>query len=159
MLRATLLDAFSAATNAAGIPADAARQNTTIYEIVTLASIVQREAVHIDEAPQIAGVYWNRLQLGMKLDADPTVQYSLGHPGDWWVRITQADYGNTISSYNTYLNLGLPPGPIANPSIEAIRAAANPQPSEYLYFQADCSGSGYHRYALTLAEHVANSCS
>lgn len=159
MLRDTLLEQFAGSINAAGIPNDAIRQNMSIYEIVTLASIVQREAVHLDEAPQIAGVYWNRLNIGMKLDADPTVQYPLGHPGDWWVRITQADYINTVSSYNTYLNLGLPPGPIANPGIEAIRAAANPASSDYLYFQADCSGSGYHRYALTLAEHAANSCS
>lgn len=158
MLRATLLEQFSAEMDAAGIPAAAARQNMTIFEVVTLASIVQREAVHLDEAAQIAGVYVNRLNIGMKLDADPTVQYPLGHPGDWWTRITQADYSGTDSPYNTYLNFGLPPGPIANPGIEAIRAAANPQASEYLYFQADCSGNGYHRFALTFAEHIANSC-
>ncbi|MFN8448883.1 MAG: endolytic transglycosylase MltG [Anaerolineae bacterium] len=159
MLRTTLLDEFSTEIDGAGIPAAAERQSMSIFEIVTLASIVQREAVHLDEAPQIAGVYWNRLKLGMKLDADPTVQYPLGQPGDWWTRITQADYTSTDSRYNTYLNLGLPPGPIANPGIEAIRAAANPAASDYLYFQADCSGSGYHRFALTLAEHIANSCS
>jgi UPF0755 protein len=75
------------------------------------------------------------------------------------VRITQADYRSTISPYNTYLNFGLPPGPIANPGIAAIRAAANPERSEFLYFQAECSGTGYHRFGLTFAEHVANSCS
>ena len=157
-LRETLLAEFSQETEAAGIPADAARQNMSLFEIVTLASIVQREAVHLDEGTQIAGVYAKRLEIGMKLDADPTVQYALGSPGDWWTQITRADYSNTISPYNTYLNFGLPPGPIANPGLEAIRAAANPQPTEFLYFQAECNGSGYHRYARTFEEHVANSC-
>lgn len=157
-LRDTLLAEFKRQTDAAGIPANAASQQMSILEIVTLASIVQREAVHMDEGTQIAGVYAKRLSIGMKLDADPTVQYALGHSGDWWVQITQADYSNTISPYNTYLNFGLPPGPIANPGLEAIRAAANPEPTEFLYFQADCSGSGYHRYARTFEEHLANSC-
>jgi UPF0755 protein len=155
-LLTTLLDEFTSEIDGAGI------QPTTdmsIFEIVTLASIVQREAVHMDEGAQIAGVYMNRLDRDMTLDADPTVQYPLGEPGDWWTRITQADYRSTISPYNTYLNFGLPPGPIANPGLEAIRAAANPQPSNFLYFQADCSGNGYHRFALTFDEHLANSCS
>ncbi len=158
MLRDTLLDEFTKELDAADIPNAAARQNMSIYEIVTLASIVQREAVHADEGAKIAGVYLNRLNQGMKLDADPTVQYPLGHSGDWWVQITQFDYTNTISPYNTYLNFGLPPGPIANPGLDAIRAAANPEASDYLYFQADCSGSGYHNFALTFEQHLANSC-
>ncbi len=159
MLRDTLLDEFDKEIDAADIPAAAAQENMSIFQVVTLASIVQREAVHLDEGAQIAGVYVNRLNRSMTLDADPTVQYALGHPGDWWVQITQADYRNTISPYNTYLNFGLPPGPIANPGIAAIQAAANPQPSDFLYFQADCNGSGYHRFAKTFEEHVANSCS
>ncbi len=158
LLRDTLLDEFTKETDDAGIPTAAARQNLSIYEVVTLASIVQREAVHADEGAKIAGVYMNRLNQGMKLDADPTVQYGLGHPGDWWVQITQFDYTNTISPYNTYLNYGLPPGPIANPGLDAIRSAANPEASDYLYFQADCSGSGYHNFALTFEQHLANSC-
>jgi UPF0755 protein len=113
----------------------------------------------MDEGAKIAGVYAHRLRIGMKLDADPTVQYPLGEPGDWWTQITQADYTNTISPYNTYLNFGLPPGPIANPGISAIRAAANPEISDYIYFRAECDGSGYHRFALTFAEHLANGCS
>ncbi len=158
-LRDILLGEFEREIDNAGIPAAAEAQQMSIFEVVTLASIVQREAVHMDEGAKIAGVYAHRLDLGMKLDADPTVQYPLGEAGDWWTQITQADYTSTISPYNTYLNFGLPPGPIANPGIEAIRAAANPEPTEYVYFQAECNGSGYHRYALTFAEHLANSCS
>lgn len=158
-LRDLLLEEFTREIEEAGIPAEAEAQDTSIFDIVTLASIVQREAVHMDEGAKIAGVYVHRLEEGMKLDADPTVQYPLGEPGDWWTQITQADYTSTISPYNTYLNFGLPPGPIANPGIEAIRAAANPEETDYLYFQAECNGSGYHRFALNFAEHVANSCS
>ena len=111
------------------------------------------------KAPQIAGVYVNRLNDGMKLDADPTVQYALVMPGDWWPQITQADYTDTISPYNTYLNFGLPPGPIANPGIDAILCGgASRSPRIILYFQADCSGNGYHRFAQTFDEHLANSC-
>lgn len=155
-LRDTLLQEFLSEIAAAGITAT---PDMSVFEIVTLASIVQREAVHMDEGAKIAGVYAHRLRIGMKLDADPTVQYPLGEPGDWWTQITQADYTNTISPYNTYLNFGLPPGPIANPGISAIRAAANPEISDYIYFRAECDGSGYHRFALTFAEHLANGCS
>ncbi len=158
-LRDTLLDEFKKEVNAAGIPGAAASEHMSVFQVVTLASIVQREAVHMDEAPKIAGVYVNRLNANMEMDADPTVQYALAKPGNWWPQITQADYTNTVSSYNTYLNPGLPPGPIANPGLDAIKAAANPLPSDYLYFQADCNGSGYHRFAKTFAEHVANDCS
>ncbi|MBI1259822.1 MAG: endolytic transglycosylase MltG [Chloroflexi bacterium] len=158
-LRDTLLAEFSKETDAAGIPEAAASENMSIFQVVTLGSIVQREAVHLDEGPQIAGVYMNRLTQNMTLDADPTVQYALGHAGDWWPQITQADYTNTVSPYNVYLNFGLPPGPIANPGLAAILSAAHPQASDFLYFQADCSGNGYHRFAKTFAEHLANSCS
>jgi peptidoglycan lytic transglycosylase G len=158
-LRDTLTAEFSKEINSAGIPAAAANEQMSIFQVVTLGSIVQREAVHMDEGPQIAGVYVNRLKQKMTLDADPTVQYALGHAGDWWPQITQADYRNTISPYNVYLNFGLPPGPIANPGLDAILAAANPTTTDFLYFQADCSGNGYHRFAKTFEEHVANSCS
>ncbi len=158
-LRDTLLDEFTKEIEGAGIPAAASAEQLSIYQVVTLASIVQREAVHADEGAQIAGVYVNRLNDGMRLDADPTVQYALAQPGDWWPQITQEDYTSAVSSYNTYLNFGLPPGPIANPGLASIQAAANPTPSDYLYFQADCSGSGYHRFAQTFEEHLANSCS
>lgn len=141
------------------IPADAAAQGFSLYEITTLASIVQRESVRSDENPMIASVYRNRLNIGMKLDADPTVQYAIGFQnGTWWPQITQADYTGVISSYNTYLNTGLPPGPIANPGLSAIRATVYPETSNFLYFRAACDGSGYHNFARTFEEHLANGC-
>lgn len=158
MLRDILTEQFR---NQVGtqLVADAAAQNMTLYEAVSLASIIQREAIHPDEHPMIASVYRNRLREGMRLDADPTVQYPIGRPGNWWPQITQADYSGVISPYNTYLNFGLPPGPIANPGISAIRAAINPQETPYYFFRAACDGSGYHRFAITYEQHLANECS
>jgi UPF0755 protein len=157
-LRDLLTGEFLEQVRGADIPAQAAAQGWTLYQVATLASIVQREAVRVDEAPLIAGVYRNRLDIGMKLDADPTVQYPLGRPGDWWTRITRADYSGVISPYNTYLGAGLPPGPIANPGLAMLIAVVQPAPSEYFYFQASCDGSGYHNFARTFNEHLANSC-
>lgn len=135
----------------------AANQGFSLYQVVTLASIVQREAVHAEEQPLIASVYLNRLAIGMKLDADPTVQYSIGYrDGTWWPSITAEEYSTTQSPYNTYLYSGLPPGPIANPSLSALRAVIFPAESNYYYFRADCEGSGYHVFAVTFEEHVAN---
>jgi UPF0755 protein len=142
--------------------ADAAAQGLTIYQAVTLASIVEREAVVADERPLIAGVYLNRLRKPMTLDADPTVQYPLGNSRDsstWWQKITVADYRGVNSPYNTYLHQGLPPGPIANPGLASIRAVIYPQPSEFIYFRASCSNDGRHRFARTLEEQQANACS
>lgn len=101
----------------------------------------------------------NRLRTGMRLDADPTVQYPLAVPGNWWPRITRADYQGVISPYNTYRNTGLPPGPIANPGMAAILGAVNPAVSDYLFFQAECNGSGYHVFARTYEDHLQNLCS
>ncbi|MBZ0278964.1 MAG: endolytic transglycosylase MltG [Anaerolineae bacterium] len=141
------------------LPQDAAAAGFSLYEIVTIASIVQREAIHADEHPLIASVYENRLANGMKLDADPTVQYAIGFQGDsWWPRISAADYTGVVSTYNTYLNPGLPPGPIDNPGISAIRAATYPAESSYFYFRADCSPDGYHTFATTYEEHLSNGC-
>lgn len=158
-LRDVLTDEFLAQVNAAGVESAAHDQGWSLHQVATLASIVQREAVRIDEAPLIAGVYRNRLDIGMKLDADPTVQYPLGQPGDWWTQITRADYTGVISPYNTYLSPGLPPGPIANPGLAMLQAVVAPEASEFFYFQANCDGSGYHRFARTFDEHLANSCS
>lgn len=138
-----------------------AAQNLSIYQAVTLASIVEREAIHIEEAPIIASVYLNRISIGMKLDADPTVQYALGYQFDknsWWKSpLALADL-EVISPYNTYLNNGLPPTPISNPGLEALMAVAYPQPSPYYYFRAACDGSGYHVFAATFEEQIANAC-
>lgn len=158
MLRDALTTAFLDAVTGELEP-QAAAQGWSLYDAVTLASIVQREAFHLDEQPLIAGVYRNRLNIGMKLDADPTVQYGLDKSrGDWWPSITQADYQNVISTYNTYRVDGLPPSPIASPGIEALRAALNPTPSDFLYFRADCRSDGYHDFARTYEEHLENGC-
>lgn len=140
----------------------AAAQGFTLYEVLTLASIVEREAAVIEERPQIASVYLNRLSIDMMLQADPTVQYAQGYDpttGEWWNRgLTQADYTSVDSPYNTYLYAGLPPGPIANPSLSSIQAVLNPADTPYIFFRAACDGSGRHNFAITFEEHLANAC-
>ena len=138
-----------------------ANQGLDIYQAVTLASIVEREAIHQEEAPLIASVYLNRLAIGMKLDADPTVQYAVGYnsiQGTWWTNPLSADDLDFDSPFNTYLSIGLPPAPISNPSLEALYAVAYPESSEFYYFRAACDNSGYHVFAATLEEQVANGC-
>ncbi|MEP7286988.1 MAG: endolytic transglycosylase MltG [Chloroflexota bacterium] len=140
---------------------DAQAQNLSMFQVITLASIVEREAVVADERPVIAGVYLNRLRVPMKLDADPTVQYALGNsrdPKTWWPQITSDDYNRVVNPYNTYLNASLPPGPIANPGLSSIQAVLKPQASSYLYFRATCTGDGRHKFANTFEEQVANGC-
>jgi UPF0755 protein len=158
-LRDTILENFETQVGRQ-FATDAQTQGFTLRDIVTLASIAEREAVHNDEHPMIAGVYRNRLNIGMNMDADPTVQYGLQGQRDnnWWPQITQDDYRSVISPYNTYINNGLPPGPISNPGLSAIRAALNPASSDYLYFRARCDGSNYHVFAMTFDEHVGNGC-
>jgi UPF0755 protein len=139
--------------------ADAALQGLTLYDVVTLASIAEREAVHSEEHPNIMSVYRNRLAIGMRLEADPTIQYGFnGSRGSWWPNITRADYSNAVSPYNTYLNDGLPPTPISNPDIAAITAAIYPASTNYYYFRAACDGSNYHEFAATYQEHLQNGC-
>jgi UPF0755 protein len=143
------------------IKAGFTRQGLTIYQAVTLASIVEREAVIDDEKPLIASVYLNRIAQDMKLDADPTVQYSLGYQSaqkTWWKNPLTANDLAFDSPYNTYLYSGLPPGPIANPGLTALNAVANPQPSPYFYFRSACDKSGRHVFAQTYTEHLANAC-
>jgi len=156
-LRNLLLESFRSAIGD-DLLLSATQQGFTMYEIVTLASIIQREAVQRDEEPMISSVYNNRLQAGMRLDADPTVQYPLGSAENWWPRITVADYQGVISDYNTYRRIGLPPGPITNPSLSAIRAAIFPEVSNFFYFRADCRSDGYHDFAVTYEAHLANGC-
>lgn len=154
--RDALLDMFVARAGA-DLSVAAETSGLSLYQAVTLASIIQREAVKADEQPLIASVYHNRLAAGMTLDADPTVQYAIGYrDGSWWPPITQEDYRTALSPYNTYLNPGLPPGPIASPPRPAIEAAIFPTRSDYYYFRADCAGSGYHVFARTYEEHIAN---
>lgn len=122
----------------------------TIHEIITLASIIKGETHKEEEMPRISGVYHNRLRIGMKLQADPTIQYIL--PGGWR-RLTFKDL-EMDSPYNTYKYFGLPPGPINSPGEAAILAALNPEKNNYLYFVAD--GTGGHLFSKTLREHNNN---
>ena len=132
----------------------------TLYEGITLASIVEREAVLDSERPVIAGVYHNRLQDGWTLSACPTVQYALGYrpeEGTWWKRTLLFKDLEIDSPYNTYRHPGLPPTPIANPGIRAIEAAAQPGETDYYFFMVDCTkDDGSHVFAVTEAEHMAN---
>lgn len=142
-----------------GLRDEAIAQGLTLHDAVTLASIIEREAVWRDEHDMIASVYRNRLDIGMKLEADPTVQYGIqGERESWWPQITRADYRDVQSPYNTYLIDGLPPGPIASPGLSAIRAAIFPAESGYYFFRAACDNSHYHNFAVTFEEHVANGC-
>ena len=132
----------------------------TLHEVLTLASIIEREALLRDELPLIASVFLNRLEEGVKLDADPTVQYAIttgssDEPDDgWWKIDLTLDDLAFQSPYNTYLVAGLPPGPIANPGLAAIEAVLNPADTDFFYFVA--RGDGSHAFAETLAEHNAN---
>jgi UPF0755 protein len=131
----------------------------TPIQVITLASIVHKETVKADERPRIAKVYLNRLELGMPLQADPTVIYALkARDNDFNQVIKRVLYGDlTISSpYNTYVNLGLPPGPIAMPDINAIDAVLNPEDNDYIYFCASVEKFGYHEFASTLSQHNVN---
>jgi len=133
-----------------------ANRGLSVYELVTLASIVEREAVLDEERAIIAGVYHNRLDAGWFLDACPTVQYALGTPDHWWPQFT-LEATEVDSPYNTYRNLGLPPGPICSPGLASIRAAAYPADTDYYFFLADCTkNDGSHLFAVTHEEHLRN---
>lgn len=137
------------------------RQGLSVYQAVTLASMIQREAMREDEMPMLASVFLNRLAIGMKLDSDATVQYALGYQSQgktWWKNPLTIDDLQIDSPYNTYRLAGLPPGPIANPSLSAINSVAFPAQSPYYYFQAACDGSGRHNFSKTFQEHVNKSC-
>jgi len=137
---------------------EAAARGLSLYTVLTLASIVERETALPEERPIVASVYFNRLAKGMHLNADPTVQYAMGYQpdtGQWWKSpVTLEEYRSVISPYNTYLNPGLPPGPICSPGLSAIEAVIRPADTDYLYFVA--TGDGGHVFARTLEEHQAN---
>lgn len=127
------------------------KKELTLNDIVTLASIIEGETRYEPEKKIIAGVYYNRLKKKMKLEADPTIQYIL--PGGPKRNLTYNDL-KIISPYNTYLNKGLPPGPINNPGLSSILAALEPDNNKYLFFVA--KGDGSHRFAETYEEHKKN---
>jgi len=132
-----------------------------LYQGVILASLVQREAMVEDEQPVIASVFYNRLAAGMTLASDPTVQYAIGYDNaakTWWKNPLSADDLSIDSPYNTYIYKGLPPGPIANPSLSALRAAAFPASTNYYYFRARCDNSHRHNFAETYQQHLQNAC-
>lgn len=126
-------------------------------EIVTVASLIEREAKFAQDRELVASVIFNRLGNGLKLDIDATVQYVLGYQDDekdWWKKNLTLDDLKVDSAYNTYKNAGLPPGPISNPGLAALSATVNPASTSYLYYISDKKGKNH--YAETLEEHNAN---
>lgn len=137
----------------------AADINLSREQVISLASIVQKETAKTDERPRVAGVYMNRLRKGMLLQADPTVIYAK--------KLKENDFGQIIkrvlyvdleidSPYNTYKYAGVPPGPIAMPDISSIDGVLNFEKHDYLFFVADVTNFGYHKFAKTLAQHNRN---
>jgi len=135
----------------------------TVYDAITIASIVEREAVVAEERPIIASVYYNRMdpihveETALRLSADPTVQYAKGYDpetGNWWNPMLPGEGLTLESPYNTFRVQGLPPGPICSPGLASILAALNPAETDYLYFHA--VGDGSHVFATTLEEHMQN---
>jgi len=140
-----------------GLRAKAEEERFSLYELLALASIVEREAVLAEERPLIAGVYLNRLDREMYLQSDPTVQYAKGYSETtqrWWNHMIQEEAVTVVSAYNTFLHPGLPPGPICSPGLAAIRAVLEPAATEYLFFYH--KGDGSHAFALTYEEHLHN---
>ena len=138
-----------------------ANEGFLLEEAVTLASIIEREAILPEEMPMIASVFINRLRADMTLGADPTVQYALGYnaaQNTWWTNPLSADDLTINSPYNTYLVHGFPPSPISNPSLEALQAVAFPAQTPYYYFRAACDNSGRHLFSETYEEHVGKGC-
>jgi UPF0755 protein len=139
--------------------AKAKKLNLSPNEVMTLASIVHEESKKADEQPRVAGVYLNRLRIGMPLQADPTLKfaaYQLPQYKNTVIRRVLNIHKEIDSPYNTYKNLGLPPGLIAMPDLSAVKAVLNPEKHSYLYFAADATNVGYHKFAKTLAQHNNN---
>jgi len=129
------------------------KSELNLNEIMTVASLVEREVVVDSERSLVAGVIYNRLAKNMKLEIDATVQYLLDKPKE---RLMNSDLRKVDSPYNTYLYEGLPPGPIAAPSLKSIEAAFAPEASEYLFYVTKKDGSGEHLFAKTYKEHLKN---
>lgn len=137
----------------------AAKLGLTPIQVIILASIVHKETVKKEERPRVSRVYLNRLNLGMPLQADPTVIFAKKQQLSNFDTIIKRVYFNDLkinSPYNTYFNLGLPPGPIAMPDITAIEAVLNPENNNYIYFCASVSKFGYHEFASNLNQHAVN---
>lgn len=131
--------------------------NLSKDQIVVLASMIEREASHDEDRPLISSVMHNRLKIGMPLQIDATIQYAIGYvPSEktWWKKDLTLDDLKIQSLYNTYIQTGLPPGPISNPGLAVLKAAANPANTDYLYYITD--KNGINRYAKTAEEHNKN---
>jgi UPF0755 protein len=124
-----------------------------VHRMVTLASLVEREAQVSGDRPLIASVFQNRLKIGMKLDCDPTTIYAALLEGRYRGAIHKSDLASD-NPYNTYRHVGLPPGPIANPGRDSLLAAVQPPDTQYLYFVLRPDGSGAHNFSKTIAEHL-----
>lgn len=138
------------AVRTAELRADAAQDGRDFYEVLTLASIIEKEAKHDEDRAKIASVFLNRLKIGMRLQSDATLNY-VTRSGK--ARLSSADLEND-SPYNTYKYVGLPPSPIGNPGPASIQAAVHPAETNYFYFLTDAEGNAY--FAKTLEEHAAN---
>ena len=137
--------------------ARAAAQGMTPEQAITMASIVDGETTRKDEIPKVAGAYLNRLKQNMKLQADPTVQYALMEIEQTpsFRRLRNIDY-QVAHPYNTYMRIGLPPGPICMPSPASVEAVLSPEHHSYIFFVAKPDNSGYHNYAETYEQHLIN---
>ncbi|MGQ9656342.1 MAG: endolytic transglycosylase MltG [Fimbriimonadales bacterium] len=125
-----------------------AQRGLSLREVLTIAAMIEKEVLHDDERPRVASVIYNRLRINMPLQIDATVLYGMGY---WKDRVLHKDLRHN-SPYNTYLRRGLPPGPIANPGLASVRAALNPEQTDYLFYVAQ--PNGYHRFSRTYAEHL-----
>ena len=134
-------------------PTDAPAAHRTVQDVVTLASLVERETPRPEERPHVAGVFANRLRIRQPLQCDPTVAYALALAGKYPGKLNSEDL-RFASPYNTYHNRGLPPGPIANPGEASLRAAIDPSHTDDLYFVANTEGG--HFFSKTLQEHNRN---
>ena len=156
-----MADRFSEKVINSGLKAEIENQGLSLHEGLTLASILQRETMALEEMPLMASVFYNRLKLGMKLETDVTVQYAVGWyeaQKTWWKSSLTWDDLAVVSPYNTYQMHGLPPGPLCSAGMASIEAVARPEISEFLFFRATCDGSGKHNFAKTYEEHLQNGC-
>lgn len=150
--RDMLLNAFEA--NASGLLGASGNFGMTPYDLVKLASVIQRESYSPQEQPLVASVFHNRLGQGKGLGASVTLQYALGRYGNWWPRL-QAGQTSIDTPYNTNIYGGLTPTAISNPGLSALQAAASPAQTTYVYFTGNCQGTG-NAYAETYEQHLAN---
>ena len=156
----SMLDAFSEQVSPE-LMILAGENGMTLHEVVTLASIVEREVVLIEEMPVVASVFINRLEQDILLGADPTVQFAISNADSvekygWWKSYLDFDDLEVVSPYNTYLNLGLPPGPISNPGIAALESVIKPAETDYIYFVASPECDGSHLFSASYSGHLRN---